>query len=150
MNGIAERIEDGADFVVHLFWKMYCVECRDLQIFGKGAGHIDADATRLGIEMKMPGPRHAALHANQMTFARDTVAHFHGADMGADVADDTGKFVADHHGHGNGLLRPLIPLPDVKVRAADTSLGDLDQNIIRSDLRHRFVTQDKTFSTFSL
>ena len=139
MHGIAERIEDGADLVVDLFRQMDGVEGRDLEIVGKGAGDVDADALGFGIEMEVPGPHHAAFHADQVALARDAVADLHGAHMGADFGHDASKFMADHHGHGDGLLRPLVPFPDVQVSAANAGLGDLDQDIVRADLRHRLV-----------
>jgi hypothetical protein len=43
--------------------------------------------------------------------------------------------MADDHRDRDGPLRPLIPGVDVDIRAADPGLVDLDENVIRSDLR---------------
>ncbi len=44
------------------------------------------------------------------------------------------EFVADHHRHRNGLLRPLVPVPDMNIGAADRRLLHLDQHVVRPDL----------------
>ena len=86
VDGIAEGIEDGADLVVDLVGQMDGIEGREsCTIFGEGARHVDADALGFGIEMEVPGPRHAALHADEMALARHPVADLHGAHMAADV-----------------------------------------------------------------
>ena len=72
-----------------------------------------------------------------MAFAGDPVAHFHGADMAADLGHHAGIFMAHHHGHRNGFLGPLVPFPDVQVGAADAGLGDLDENVVGADLGDR-------------
>ena len=48
-----------------------------------------------------------------------------------DLAD---VFVADLHRHGNRLLRPVVPLPDVDVGAADRGLADPDHHVVVPDL----------------
>ena len=69
MDGVAERIEDRAELVVDIVGQRHDVERRHSHIFGEGAGNIDADAARLGIEMIAPAARGPALHANHMAFA---------------------------------------------------------------------------------
>ncbi len=58
--------------------------------------------------------------------------------------------MADRHGHRNGLLRPLIPLVDVHVGAADRRLGDLDQHVVRADRRLRDIHHPDAGSRFFL
>ena len=59
---------------------------------------------------------------------------FEAAHLAADLDDLADKFVADDHRHRNGLLRPLVPVPDVDVGAADRRLADPDQHVVGADL----------------
>ena len=133
MHRIAQRIENRADLVIDLGRKVDGIEGRDLQVFREGAGHIDAHAPGLGIEMEMAGPGHAALHADEMALARHPVARLHGPHMAADLHHLAGKFMAHDHGHGNGLLRPGIPFPDMKVGPANAGLRHLDEDVVGTD-----------------
>ena len=55
-------------------------------------------------------------------------------DVGADGFDDLAdELVADRHGHGNGLLRPVVPLVDVHVGAADAGAQHADQDVVDAD-----------------
>ena len=46
------------------------------------------------------------------------------------VADE---LVTDHHGHGDRLLGPGVPLVDMHVRSADAGPQDLDQDVVDAD-----------------
>src|SRR5690606_25142628 len=50
-------------------------------------------------------------------------------------------FVADLHRHGDGLLRPIVPFPDVAIGAADRRLPDPDEDVVVADLRLRHLGQ---------
>ena len=70
VDGVAERIEDRADFVVHLIGQRHDVEGRHAHVFGEGAGDVDARCPasrgrggsarrappRLSIPMTWPSP----------------------------------------------------------------------------------------------
>ena len=87
MNGVSQGIEDGTDLIIDLRWQMDGIEGRNPHIFGEGTGHIDADPLGLGIEVKMPGARHAAFHADEVALAGYPVANFDGTHMTADLGD---------------------------------------------------------------
>src|SRR5687768_11503360 len=133
MHGVAQRIEDGADLIVNLVRQVNGVEGGKPQVFGEGAGHVDADTLGLRVEMKMASPRHAALHADKMAFAGDTVTDLDGPDVSADLFDHTAEFVAHDHRNRDGLLRPLIPVPDVNIGAADAGFFYLDQYLVGTE-----------------
>src|SRR5262249_28474918 len=145
VDGIAQGIEDRADLVIDFRRKVDGIEGRDFEIFGKGARHIDANTLGLGIEVKMAGARHAALHADKVALARSPVADLDGPYMTADLSDSAREFVPDHHRHRNCLLRPLVPFPDMDVGAADAGLDDLDQDIVWPDLRDRLIAHHQAF-----
>ena len=150
MHRIAQGIENGADLIIHFRRQMNGVESGDLEIFREGAGHVHAHAFGFRIEMEMPGPRHAAFHADEMAFTGDSVAYFHSAHVRTNFAHHACKFMAHDHGHRNGLLRPLIPFPDVQVSAANAGFRHLDENVIRPDLGHRLIAQHQAFSALGL
>ena len=47
-----------------------------------------------------------------------------------DFADE---LVADGHGHRNGVLRPLVPIVDMDIGAADAGVADAYQHVVDSD-----------------
>ena len=57
-------------------------------------------------------------------------------DVAPDFHDFPGELVTRYQRHRNRLLRPLIPIPDVDVRAANPGFVDPDQNIVRPDFGH--------------
>ena len=71
-----------------------------------------------------------------MAFARTALADGQAFDVAAQFHDFPGEFVAGHKRDGDGLLRPVVPVPDVDVGAADAGLVDADQHVIGADLGH--------------
>ena len=65
-------------------------------------------------------------------------------DVVADFKDFTDELVPNDQRHGNGPLRPGIPLVDVQVGAADAGAVDANQNIIDADRRLRHIGQPQT------
>ena len=56
---------------------------------------------------------------------------------GYKIGDRADEFMASHHRHRHRLLRPLVPIVDVDVGTADRGFPDLDQHVVRADLRYR-------------
>ena len=92
---------------------------------------------------QMPPPRETitTASADDMPLAADHVTHLDVRDVAAKCRHGAGKFMTDHHGHGDGLLRPLIPVVDMHIGAANGGLMDLDQDIIEAHLRHGHILQ---------
>ena len=116
--------------------KRHDVEGRHPDVFGEGAGHVDADAARLRIEVEFARARGAALHADDVALAGDALADLEIAHVAADLDDLAGIFMADDHRHRNRLLRPGIPFVDVDIGAANAGLAHLDQHVVLADGRH--------------
>src|ERR1700730_14006131 len=98
----------------------------------------------------MPPARAAitAVPAGDVTLARNAVARAEAAYFAAQFDDFSRVFMADGHGHGNGFLRPGIPVVDVHVGAAYRRAMDLDEHVIVADRRLRDVLPpDAGFST---
>ena len=109
---------------------------RDAEVLGEGAGPVDADALRVLAEMAAAGQAVAAAAADDVPLAGDDVADLEVVDVAADRDDPADELVADHHRHGDGLLRPGVPVVDVDVGAADGRLVDLDQHVVDADFGH--------------
>ena len=54
------------------------------------------------------------------------------------------ELMAHMHPYRNGLLGPFIPIPNMKVRAANGCFMNFDQDVIRADFRHRNIHQFQT------
>src|SRR5207344_265680 len=102
------------------------VECRDDEKLRERALAIDADPDGVAAQMPAPGAAVAAEAAGDVPLARDAVADAEAAHFLSHLDDLADVFVADLHRHGNGLLRPVVPFPDVNVGAADRGLADPD------------------------
>ena len=109
VHGVAERIEDGAEFVVDIVGQRHDVEGWDFDVFGKRAGNIHADAPGFGIEMETAAARGAAVHADDMTLARNPLTDAQGRARGAQFGDLAGIFVADDHRHRHCPSAPNRP-----------------------------------------
>ena len=119
VHRVAEGIEDGRHFAGR---------CRDVppdighgqrNQFGEGPGAVDAHALRRSAQMPPPGQAVAAAAAHHVALAADDVAGIEVVHVRSDGDDLAHELMADRHGHGNRLLRPLVPLVDVHVGAAD-------------------------------
>src|SRR5262249_48924939 len=109
------------------------------EIFRERARAIHADADGVAAEMAPTCAAVAAVTAGDMPFTGDAIANRETAHFAADFDDLADILVAHGHRHRDGLLRPGIPFVDMHVGAADRGLRDLDQYIVRADLRLRNV-----------
>ena len=133
VHGVAEGIEDGGDILVDAVVMPPDVGHGQRDVFGKSAGAIHADALRFRAQMAAAGQAIAAASADHMPFAADDFAGVEIGDVGADLGDLADEFVADHQAHGDGLLRPIVPLVDMHVGAANACAMHADQNVVDAD-----------------
>ncbi len=89
-------------------------------ILGEGSGTIHADA--LGVGTQMPPARQAisTAAANHVAFPADPIPRMEVGDICAHLNDFANKLVPNDQGHGDGLLRPCVPLVDVEIGSANT------------------------------
>jgi hypothetical protein len=130
VHRIAERIEDGADLVVDAVGERHHVEGGQAQVFGKRALLVDADPPCLGVEVELARRDLAGGLADQVAFAGTALAEAQPLDIAADSDDLARKFVAGDKRHRNRPRRPVVPLPDMDVGAADAGLVDADQDVV--------------------
>ena len=91
--------------------------------------------------MAAAGEAVATAAAGDVAFAADDVAGMEVVDVRADGDDLADKLMADHHGHRNGLLRPLVPVVDMNVGAADAGVAHADQHVVDAVLRFGNILQ---------
>ena len=135
MDGIAERIEDRGDVQIDVFLVTPKVGHRHRDVIGERARPIHADALDVRAQMPPPGQAVAAAAADHVAFAAHQIARAEIADVGAHCHDLAHKFMADRHRHGDGALRPLVPVVDMNIGAADARALYTDQNIVDADFR---------------
>ena len=120
VDGVAERIEDRGDVEIDAVGVVPDIGIGNGDIFGEGAGAVDADAAGVRAQVPPAGHAVAAAAADDVALAaRRSSPGVIVVDVLADLDDLADEFVADHHRHGNRLLRPLVPFVDVQVGAAD-------------------------------
>ncbi len=96
------------------------VHHRQHDVFGEGAGAIHSHALRVRAQVAPPGQTIAAAPADHVPFPADQIAGMKIGDVGADFHDFSAEFVPDDQRHVNRVLRPLIPIVNVQVGAADS------------------------------
>ena len=148
MRRVSEGVEDRGHLVADPIGDLEGVDRGNRQILGKGAGAVDTDANGVAAQMPPPGAAIAAEAAGDVAFARDAVADGEAAHLGAHVDHLADIFMTHLHRHGDGLLRPFVPFPDMAVGAADRRLLDLDQHVVVADLGLRHVGQGEAGRPF--
>ncbi len=135
VDGVAERIEDACDFRVHSIPVHPHVGHGERNVFGEGARPIDSDAAGVRAKVTAAGEAVAASPANDVAFAADDLARKEVGDIGANGDNFAHELMANRHGHRNGAARPIVPVQDVDVGAADGGSIHADQNVVDADLR---------------
>jgi hypothetical protein len=95
------------------------VACRDRDKFGPGTGAINADAQCVRAKVAAAGKTISAMPASDMAFPDDEIALRKPTHICSNRRDLADEFVADGHRHRNCLLRPIIPVVNVNISAAD-------------------------------
>src|SRR5215471_10041600 len=97
---------------------MPAVFLRNRYELSPSTGTIHADA--LCIRAKMTPPRQTipAMSTGDVSLAHDEIAARKSFHVVADSINHTRKLVTDGQWHGNGFLRPLIPVVDVHIGTA--------------------------------
>src|ERR1700760_4367454 len=91
--------------------------------------------------MAPSGEAVAAAPAGDVSLAAYDVAGMKVVHIRADFHNFADKLMADHHGHRNSLLRPLVPIVDMDIGAADAGVADTDEHVIDAELRFGNILQ---------
>ena len=105
----------------------------DDDVLGEGAVGVDADDLHVLADVRLAGAALQALAAGDVHLGGDEVAFLHAGDIFADGLDGAAELVAGNERGMNAALRPLVPLIDVQVGAANGRDFDLDQDFVRTE-----------------
>src|SRR5215470_14807661 len=105
------------------------------------SGAINANTKRVWTKMPPSGQTIAAMSTRDVSLAHDEIAACKSFHVVADSINHTRKLVTDGHWHGNGFLRPLIPVVDVHIGTANRRLQYPDQHVIAASFRNRQLLQ---------
>ena len=70
-----------------------------------------------------------------MPFSGHNLPDLEALDIGTETDNFAYKFMSDDHRHGNGLLGPIVPMPDMHVRAANRGSPHANECVIDSGNR---------------
>src|ERR1017187_7759508 len=76
-----------------------------------------------------------AAPAHDVSLAADNLAREKIGNVGADLDNLADELMAYDHGHGNGALRPVVPVVNVDVGAADGRALHANQDVVDADAR---------------
>ena len=93
---------------------------------------VDAEDARALAHVRLAGAALEAHAAGDVALGRDVVADLDVVDVVSDLDDRAGELVAERERRVDALLRPLVPLLDVQVGAADRRGLDLDDDLARA------------------
>ena len=150
VHGITERVEDTGDIGIERMLVNPDIGHGQRDVFGKGAGAVNAHAARAGAEMAASREAVTAASANHVALSADELAREKVGDICAYFDNFAHEFVAHHHGDRNGPLGPLIPLVDVDIGAADGGLLYLNENVVNADRGDRNIFQPESGFGFTL
>ena len=114
-------------------------------VFGEGAGAVDADALGVGAEMAAAGEAVAAASADDVAFAADELAGLKSVTLEPTATISPTNSWPMTRGTGDGRLRPGVPVVDVEVGAADAGLEDANLDVVDADLGLGDVFEPETF-----
>jgi len=147
---VAKWVEDCGDFLIDAGMMTPDIGHGQRDVFGESSGAIDAYALRVGAEVAAAGHAVAAASADDVALAADDVAGEEVVDVGADLNDFADKFVADGHGDFDGFLRPVVPLKNMHIRAADACISHSNQHIVNTNRRLGNILEPKSFCCLAL
>src|SRR5438093_11753204 len=141
VHGVAERVEARADLVGHPGRQDIRVRRGHADVLGERPGPLHADADRVAAQVTPPGPAIAAMPAGHMTLDSNALPGREAAHLAADLRDRALELMTDDERHRDRLLRPGVPVPDVKIGAADRRVVDAHQEVVWTDRRSRDVLE---------
>ena len=128
VHGVAQRVEDGQGVERDPLVRRPHVDRREREVLGEGAGSGRADAHAVRTEVTATGAAVAAVAADDVPLAGRQLPELETAHPFAERDDPAHELVAGDQRHGQRALRPLVPLVDVHVRAADGGLEHADHH----------------------
>ena len=139
---VADRVEHGDHILVERGVDEDDIARGDAEVLRERAVAVYADARGVLAPLDVARVTVAAVAAGDVPLARNALADGQPRHARAERGDLADILVPDDHGRLDVLGRPLVPVVDVHVRAADGGFVDLDKNFAG--------TGDRDFHLFEL
>ena len=151
VNRISKGIEDRGDFVRDRLRVLPDIHHRQDNIFRERARPVHADALRVRAQVAPPGQTIAAAPADDVPFPADQIPGMKVGHVRADFDNLSAEFVPDYERHMDRGSRPVVPIVDVQVGAADSRAQHANFDVIDSGfrLRHIFEPQSARIAAFN-
>ena len=130
MGGVAEGIEDGVQLLRDGGGAGDHIAGGNHQVLGKGTVPVDTHALGTRAKVTPAGAAVAADAADDVALAGDQLSHAVALHVGADLHNLAHILMTGGHPQPDGVLGPLVPVPDMYIRAADGSLMNFDFHIV--------------------
>ena len=134
VDRVAEGIEDAGDVEIDGLgvWTQTLLIGREMYS-AKQPGTVHADAAGVSTKMTPSGQAVAAPAADDVAFAADDLPGKKSATFEpTSTISPTNSWPIDHR-DGDRLLRPVVPVVDMEIGAADGSALDPDQDVVDAD-----------------
>ena len=130
MHRISEGIENRGDLARDGARVLPHVHHRQDHVFGERARAVHSHALRVRAQVTPPGQAIAAAPANHVPFPADEIAGVQVRDVRADFDDLSAEFVPDDERHVNRGARPIVPVVDVQVGAANARAQHANLDVV--------------------
>src|SRR5437773_7397726 len=133
MHGVPKRIENSGNVEIDIFLVTPDIRHRHGDVVRESSGPVHSDTLGARAQVTPPGEAVAAPSAHHVALGADDIALMKIGDVGPCLHNLADELVPYDHRHGNGALRPLIPVIDVQIGSADTGAEHADQDIVDAD-----------------
>ena len=132
---IAERVEDRPELGRDLARVHPHVAGRQREVLGERAVAMQTETEGANAHLATAGATVAAGAADDVPLARDAVADFHVAHLRTDLDDLAVELVAGNQRCAERVRRPVVPVQNVQVGAADAGSQHANNDFIRPTRR---------------
>ena len=134
VHRVAQWVEDGRIFLRDRRIELPDVRLGNDDVLGKRAVSVHADDLHVLADVRFANAALQALTAGHVHLGGDEVAFLDAGDLVAHRFHRTAELVPGNQRRMNAALRPLVPLVNVQVGAADGGHLDLDKHIGQANL----------------
>ena len=150
VSSITEGVHDSRHIVRDTIVELYYVAFGDAEIFRKRTITVYTYADAVFTNVLQTTAAVTAMTTSDVTFTRYAVAHLNITHSGTYFGNNAYVFVTNGHGSLNCLLAPFVPLVDVQVSTANSSLLNLNENVVHAYFGHGNFFQPDTLLGFFL
>jgi hypothetical protein len=138
MHGVAEGFHHGGVVGVDPLADHPRVLRGNDDVSGERTVRVDPEDAQVATDVGTPGAARRADPAGDVGLRGDERTRLHVVNLGAHGLDPPGNLVAERHRHsGDALVRPLVPLVDVQIGAADRGGVHTDEDLSLAGLGDR-------------